>query len=56
MDERTIRVFLDSNVIISGLLSEKGLPHIILNVLRFGLPVNPDAFAKKLHFFVLDNG
>jgi len=38
MAERTIRVFLDSNVIISGLLSEKGPPRIILDILSLRLP------------------
>jgi len=51
MDERTISVFLDSNFIISCLLSEKGPPRIFLDILRFGLPVNPDAFSKKPQFF-----
>ena len=38
MAERAIRVFLDSNVIISGLLSEKGPPRIILDLLSLGFP------------------
>jgi predicted nucleic acid-binding protein len=38
MAGRTIRVFLDSNVIISGLLSEKGSPRIILDILSLQLP------------------
>ncbi len=38
MDEKEIRVFLDSNVIISGLLSEKGPPRIILDILSLGFP------------------
>lgn len=32
------RVFLDSNVIISGLLSDKGAPRIILDLLCLNLP------------------
>jgi len=36
MAERAIRVFLDSNVIISGLLSEKGPPRVILDILSLG--------------------
>lgn len=38
MEKRTIRVFLDSNVIISGLISERGAPRLVLDVLRLGLP------------------
>ena len=38
MAERAIRVFLDSNVIISGLLSEKGPPPVILDILSLGFP------------------
>jgi predicted nucleic acid-binding protein len=38
MAQRTIRVFLDSNVIISGLLSEKGSPRITLDILSLGFP------------------
>ncbi|NVO00729.1 MAG: PIN domain-containing protein [Geobacteraceae bacterium] len=33
-----IRIFLDSNVIISGLLSDKGAPRIILDLLCLNLP------------------
>jgi putative PIN family toxin of toxin-antitoxin system len=36
MAERAIRVFLDSNVILSGLLSEKGPPGVILDILSLG--------------------
>jgi putative PIN family toxin of toxin-antitoxin system len=39
MAERAIRVFLDSNVIISGLLSEKGPPRVILDILSLGFPI-----------------
>lgn len=35
MATRSLRVFLDSNVIISGLLSDKGSPRIILDLLSF---------------------
>jgi putative PIN family toxin of toxin-antitoxin system len=38
MAEKVDRVFLDSNVIISGLISEKGAPRIILDILCLGLP------------------
>jgi predicted nucleic acid-binding protein len=34
-----VRVFLDSNVIISGLFSDRGAPCIILDILCLGLPV-----------------
>ncbi|RZD14776.1 MAG: PIN domain-containing protein [Candidatus Acidulodesulfobacterium ferriphilum] len=33
MGEKTIRVFLDSNVIFSGIISDKGAPRIILDIL-----------------------
>jgi len=36
--KKTIRIFLDSNVILSGLLSEKDSPRIILDILCLGLP------------------
>jgi len=38
MAEKVVRVFLDSNVILSGLISEKGAPRIILDILCLGLP------------------
>ena len=38
MGKKAVRVFLDSNVIISGLLSEKGAPRIILDILSLRLP------------------
>jgi len=38
MARRTVRVFLDSNVILSGLLSEKGAPRTILDLLALKLP------------------
>jgi len=38
MGKRVVKVFLDSNVILSGLLSERGAPRIILDLLSFGLP------------------
>ena len=37
MEKRPLRVFIDSNVILSGLLSDKGAPRIILNLLSLGL-------------------
>ena len=38
MARRTVRLFLDSNVILSGLLSDRGGPRIILDLLSLGLP------------------
>jgi len=38
MARRTVRLFLDSNVILSGLLSDRGAPRIILDLLSLGLP------------------
>jgi predicted nucleic acid-binding protein len=39
MEKRRLRVFLDSNVIISGLFSERGAPRMILDILSLNLPV-----------------
>lgn len=38
MVKRPLRVFLDSNVILSGLVSDKGPPRIILDLLSLKLP------------------
>jgi predicted nucleic acid-binding protein len=38
MGKKVVRVFLDSNVILSGLLSEKGAPRILLDLVSLGLP------------------
>jgi putative PIN family toxin of toxin-antitoxin system len=38
MGKRAVRVFLDSNVILSGLISDKGAPRIILDILSLKLP------------------
>ena len=38
MGRKGVRVFLDSNVIVSGIISEKGAPRIILDVVVLGLP------------------
>jgi len=38
MQKKVVRVFLDSNVILSGLLSEKGSPRILLDLLSLRLP------------------
>lgn len=34
-----VRIFLDSNVILSGLLSSKGSPRILLDLLSLGVPL-----------------
>lgn len=39
MPKRRFKVFLDSNVIISGLFSDKGSPRVILDLLSLNLPV-----------------
>ena len=38
MTKKSIKIFLDSNVIISGLFSDKGAPRVILDLLSLGLP------------------
>lgn len=38
MTKKGVKVFLDSNVIISGLFSDKGAPRVILDFLCLGLP------------------
>ncbi|MBI5073554.1 MAG: PIN domain-containing protein [Nitrospirae bacterium] len=38
MAKRSIKIFLDSNVILSGLFSDKGAPRVILDLLSLGLP------------------
>ena len=38
MGKKVVRFFLDSNVILSGLLSERGAPRIILDLLSLRLP------------------
>jgi len=38
MRKKVVRVFLDSNVVLSGLLSEKGAPRIFLDLLSLRLP------------------
>ncbi len=38
MPKKAVRVFLDSNVIISGLISDKGAPRILLDLLSLKLP------------------
>ena len=39
MAKREVRVFLDSNVILSGLFSDTGSPRIILDLLSLNLPM-----------------
>ncbi|MEW6441628.1 MAG: PIN domain-containing protein [bacterium] len=39
MRKEGLRIFLDSNVIISGLFSDRGAPAILLDLLSLGLPV-----------------
>jgi predicted nucleic acid-binding protein len=38
MAEKAVRVFLDSNIILSGLISDKGAPRVILDILCLNLP------------------
>jgi predicted nucleic acid-binding protein len=38
MAPKTVRVFLDSNVILSGLLSDRGAPRVLLDLISLGLP------------------
>jgi len=38
MKSRTVRIFLDSNVILSGLLSDRGAPRIILDIACLEIP------------------
>ncbi len=38
MGKKVVRVFLDSNVILSGFISERGAPRIILDLLSLRLP------------------
>ncbi len=39
MAKKGVKVFLDSNVIISGLFSDRGAPRVILDLFSLGLPV-----------------
>ncbi len=39
MEKKKHRIFLDSNVILSGLISDRGAPRLILDVLTLDLPV-----------------
>jgi putative PIN family toxin of toxin-antitoxin system len=46
MAKKRIKVFLDSNVILSGLLSDKGAPRIILDILSLDLPIISGATGR----------
>ena len=46
MAKRRHKVFLDSNVILSGLLSDKGPPRIILDILSLDFPVLSGATGR----------
>jgi predicted nucleic acid-binding protein len=39
MAKRVVKVFLDSNVVISGLISDKSAPRLILDLLCHDLPL-----------------
>jgi len=39
MSKKRFKVFLDSNVIISGLFSDEGSPRVILDILSLDLPI-----------------
>jgi len=39
MSRKRFKVFLDSNVIVSGLFSDKGSPRVILDILSLDLPM-----------------
>lgn len=39
MERKSVRIFLDSNVILSGLLSDKGAPGVIFDILSLNLPL-----------------
>ena len=44
--KRKYKIFLDSNVLLSGLFSDKGAPRIILDLLTLGLPILKGATGK----------
>ena len=46
MAREGVKVFLDSNVIIAGLFSDKGAPRIILDLLCLGLPLLTSATGQ----------
>jgi predicted nucleic acid-binding protein len=46
MAKKGVKVFLDSNVIISGLFSDKGAPRVILDLLCLGLPMLASATGE----------
>lgn len=46
MAKKRYKVFLDSNVILSGLFSDKGSPRIILDILSLALPMLSGATGR----------
>jgi len=46
MAKRKVKVFLDSNVIISGLISDKAAPRLILDLLCYELPFMQAAIGQ----------
>jgi len=46
MAKKSVKVFLDSNVILSGLLSDKGASRVILDLLCLGLPMLAGAIGE----------
>ena len=54
MGKKVVRVFLDSNVILTGFISERGAPRIILNLLSLRLPfLMGSAYLPKLNLRVI---
>lgn len=39
MPGKNVRVFLDSNVLVSGLFSDRGAPRLVLDILSLDIPV-----------------
>ena len=46
MQRKRCKVFLDSNVLLSGLFSDKGAPRIILDLLTLNLPILKGATGR----------
>lgn len=46
MQRRKCKVFLDSNVLLSGLFSDKGAPRVILDLLTLHLPILAGATGR----------
>lgn len=55
MTQRTHRVFLDSDVILSGIFSEHGAPRIIIDLLRLKLPFF-SAVTGRLNILEIERG